>query len=634
MPHTLTDRKFLTKSKLGLFSTVVVCIWASSGCQQFAQQRKLYAPPSATSVLESKPNSVFKPDDSPSQNLSTEGQAYEQPAVRGTQPVAPAFNTQSSKPQLSPWQAFAASQTDDRNGDSNNLTLKKKAGSIQTGNSVQSQVGVVGTAGYGKGSLGNSQAASSLSQSNSSNVTNAANTDLADWNGAFAVRRIQPLSPFAIVRGQSGWVPTNGQPGPGPGAGAPGAPTTPLGSAGGGYAGTIAPGIIGGQGTVAPGVAAYDPTLDVPAITAPGGYRPNIQVAPLDVYVQEKRTGRVILGGSVNSDLGVAGQLIIDERNFDIRAVPRSWSELFSGYAFRGAGQSFRVELMPGNRVDRYTVNWTTPNLFGYMPYSLSVGGFLFTRQYQDWLERRVGGRIGIGYNITKDLSIGTEVRGENIKISNPRVAGVQKLDSVLGKNELYSVRFNIAHDTRDSSFLATEGGLLQLSYEQAFGKFDYPQGTVNYSRYFRVRERADGQGRHVLATTWRLGFSGNQTPIFENFYAGGFSSMRGFRFRGASPVEGGVQVGGHFMFLGSLEYMFPLTADEMLRGVAFVDYGTVEQTITMKKENFRVAPGLGLRISVPMLGPAPLAFDFSVPVSRASTDQTQLLSFYMGFTR
>jgi outer membrane protein insertion porin family len=87
-------------------------------------------------------------------------------------------------------------------------------------------------------------------------------------------------------------------------------------------------------------------------------------------------------------------------------------------------------------------------------------------------------------------------------------------------------------------------------------------------------------------------------------------------------------------MFLGSLEYMFPLTADEMLRGVAFVDYGTVEQNITIKKENFRVSPGLGLRIAVPMLGPAPLAFDFAVPVSRASTDQTQLLSFYMGFTR
>lgn len=36
--------------------------------------------------------------------------------------------------------------------------------------------------------------------------------------------------------------------------------------------------------------------------------------APIDVYVQEATTGRIVLGGTVNSDLGVAGQLVIDER--------------------------------------------------------------------------------------------------------------------------------------------------------------------------------------------------------------------------------------------------------------------------------------------------------------------------------
>ena len=396
--------------------------------------------------------------------------------------------------------------------------------------------------------------------------------------------------------------------------------------------------MVAGQSAIAPGSLGYttDPLagLDIPNITAPGGYQPRVQVAPLDVYVQEARTGRIILGGSVNSDLGVAGQLIIDERNFDIRAIPRSWSDMFSGYAFRGAGQSFRAELMPGNLVERYTVNWATPNMFGYLPYSLSVGGFLFSRIYRDWTEQRLGGRIGLGYAITKDLSIGTELRGENVKITNPRVNGVDALDDVLGDNELYSARFRINRDTRDSVFLATEGTMLELIYDQAFGKFDYPQGQVNFSHYSRVHERPDGQGRHVLVNTWRLGFSGSDTPIFENFFAGGFSTMRGFRFRGASPKDGGVQVGGRFMFLGSLEYMFPLTADEMLRGVAFVDYGTVERDVRFQSDTFRVAPGLGLRIAVPALGPAPLAFDFAVPVAMADGDEKQVFSFYMGLTR
>jgi hypothetical protein len=44
-----------------------------------------------------------------------------------------------------------------------------------------------------------------------------------------------------------------------------------------------------------------------------------IPIAPVDVYVQEASTGRIVLGGTVNSDLGVAGQLIIDERALDYR---------------------------------------------------------------------------------------------------------------------------------------------------------------------------------------------------------------------------------------------------------------------------------------------------------------------------
>ncbi len=408
------------------------------------------------------------------------------------------------------------------------------------------------------------------------------------------------------------------------------------------YQSSLAPGATGAIGamgptesTLAPGVypTEVDPALGLSA-PANGRYEPPIRDVPIDVYAREARTGRIIVGGSVNSELGVAGQVTIDERNFDFRRLPTSWNDFFSGKAFRGGGQNFRAELMPGNRVQRYTINWTQPTLFEYMPVSLSVGGFLFTRQYRDWTEQRLGGRLGLGYAITRDLSIGGEVRMEDVKIFDPRVVGIPELDRVQGSNDLYTARVRLAHDTRDNPFMATEGHFLELMYDQAFGEFDYPRGMVNYSRYFLIRERADEGGRHTLASTWRFGVTGADTPLFENFFAGGYSTMRGFSFRGASPKVGDVQVGGRAMFLGSLEYVFPLTADDMLRGIAFVDYGTVERDIEFSGKNFRVAPGLGLRIAVPALGPAPLAFDFSVPVSRADTDDTQLFSFFMGFTR
>lgn len=409
------------------------------------------------------------------------------------------------------------------------------------------------------------------------------------------------------------------------------------------YGSSIAPGAVqypNGQipstleSTLAPGVFPYDAGgMGYPNIAAPGttGFQPRQRIAPLDVYLQEARTGRIILGGSVNSDLGVAGQLIIDERNFDITRWRRE--DFRSGRAFRGGGQNFRAEIMPGNQVQRYTINWTDPNFLD-LPYSLSVGGFLYTRQFRDWTEQRLGGRVALGYQITKDLSISSELRLEDVNISSPRISGINELDSALGSNDLYTGRIRLARDTRDSPFMSTEGALLELILDQVFGEYDYSRANVNYSRYFLVRERPDGGGRHTLASTWRFGITGSQTPIFENYYAGGYSTLRGFSFRGASPMVSDVQVGGELMFLGSLEYVFPLTADEMLRGVAFVDYGTVEQDLTIDSENFRVAPGLGVRVTVPALGPAPLAFDFAYPINHADTDDRQVFSFFMGFTR
>ena len=56
-----------------------------------------------------------------------------------------------------------------------------------------------------------------------------------------------------------------------------------------------------------------------------------------------------------------------------------------------------------------------------------------------------------------------------------------------------------------------------------------------------------------------------------------------------------------------------------------------IERQIHIDPNNYRVAPGFGIRLNIPALGPAPLAIDFAVPVHRASTDQIQNVSFFMG---
>lgn len=410
-------------------------------------------------------------------------------------------------------------------------------------------------------------------------------------------------------------------------------------------------------GYPAPAIPSQPPVIDstlgsaygtpLGSAVAPGGVDPlapvlsigpRIREADLVINGQPGRTGRIMLGGAVNSDAGVTGQITIDERNFDITRIPRSFADLTSGTAFRGAGQTFRLEAAPGSDFKRYTVSFANPNLLGYLPFSLSVSGFLFDRRFDSWDEERLGGRVALGYRVTPDLSLSVGISGQNVELTNPEVNSIDILNDSVGDNELYGGEVRLIHDTRNTTIQASQGHFLELSFAENFGTYDFARFDAEFRQYFLLTQRADGTGRQTLSYSTKVGFSGEETPIFENYFAGGYATLRGFEFREASPAVAfpgdNVYVGGRFQWLNSVEYMFPITADDAFRGVAFVDFGTVEEDIELDSDNFRVAPGLGLRVAIPMLGPAPLAFDFAAPVAKADTDETQVFSFYMSLVR
>jgi outer membrane protein insertion porin family len=172
----------------------------------------------------------------------------------------------------------------------------------------------------------------------------------------------------------------------------------------------------------------------------------------------------------------------------------------------------------------------------------------------------------------------------------------------------------------------------VEFSVEQAFAEYSYNRLEVDGRQYFTTYQRPDGGGKHVVNLHGNFGWTSSNTPIFERFYAGGFQSFRGFAFRGVSPQENGVEVGGEFLMLGSVEYQLPVTANEMLKVVAFSDFGTVDTNVTF--DNFRVTAGAGLRIQVPGMGPVPIALDWAVPIKKTDFDRTQLFSFYIGINR
>lgn len=372
------------------------------------------------------------------------------------------------------------------------------------------------------------------------------------------------------------------------------------------------------------------------------GIRPTVSVVDSEqgnefkdiiVQVKEAPTGSFMVGVGVSSDSGLVGQIVLNERNFDIFRPPLSLQDVFEGRAWRGGGQEFRIEAAPGTELQRYSVSFREP-FFLDLPWSLGLSGYYFDRVFNEYLERRSGGRISLGHflGMNREWSLTGSLRLEEVRVERvPFFAPVDYL-AVRGSNLLVAPRVSVAYDRRDSFLRPTEGVHVEASYEQVLGDFNFPVLSLEGSAYFTTLQRTDGSGKHVLAAHSHIAWAGDDAPVFERFFAGGFRSLRGFQFRGVGPFTGGFNVGGRFMFLNSLEYQMPIRANDQLYVVAFLDSGTVESN--MRITDYRLTAGFGLRLVVPMMGPVPIAFDFGFPLIRGPFDRDQIFSFYVGVTR
>ena len=349
----------------------------------------------------------------------------------------------------------------------------------------------------------------------------------------------------------------------------------------------------------------------------------------INAIATEGRTGRIMFGAGVNSDNGIVGSFVWEENNFDLFAPPQSFSDVLNGRAFRGGGQRFRAEAAPGDIVSRYAVNWVDQYFMG-TDYAFSLSGFYYNRFFRDWNEDRIGFRVGIGEQLSPEASVNATLRMEEVTLTNLPPAPPAVLARAAGSNFLSTVRVSATNDTRDASILPGDGHFLEIGFEQGVGDFTFSRFDGEGRRYFTLFQRPDGSGRQVLTLATDLGFSTNDTPIFERYFAGGFQSFRGFAFRGVTPRNAaGVVLGGTFQTLTTVEYRVPVTADDMIQVVAFTDVGTVDNQVSF--DNFRATVGVGLRITIPAMGQVPLAFDFGFPVAKEFFDDERIFSFYVG---
>lgn len=369
-----------------------------------------------------------------------------------------------------------------------------------------------------------------------------------------------------------------------------------------------------------------DVTIETPAV--PG----SADQVDVDVTVKEKPAGNLAAGVGFSQSQGILFNASVTQNNF----------------------------LGTGKRVAMAFNNSSATRLlqFGYTnPYYTIDGisrGFNLSYSETDFDQL-----IGADYS----ANVGVAEMHFGLPISDTSRAGLglryQFTDFTAGYSSLaqqfaedngntfndFLVSATYRSDSRDTAVFPTRGGLRTLSAEASFPGSDLQYYKISYQeqRYIPLTSR------FVFALTGDLAYGDGYgetdvLPFFENYYAGGPRSVRGWVANSLGPRELGTDdpVGGNLKLVGSLELFMPPPVggdfEKTLRLGAFLDFGSVwsmDDSSLLTKTGFdlselRYSTGLSLTWLSPV---GALSISLAFPLNEKQGDETQLFQFGFGQT-
>lgn len=352
------------------------------------------------------------------------------------------------------------------------------------------------------------------------------------------------------------------------------------------------------------------------------------------VTVEETNTAALTLGGIVGSDGGATAQISFTQRNFDIKDTPDTFGEFFAGRAFRGDGQVFTVNVLPGNLTQTYQISLSEPHLMD-TNFGGGISAYYKSREYREYNEQRMGSQLSFNHRLGDRWLATLPIRFEQIDLSDIEPDNPRDYFDVENNHTLATAGITVQRTTLDDPYVPSKGNKLSFGIEQAAGgDFTYTIFAAEAGLYIPLYEDFFGR-RTVFSINSKIRYSPQDerdVPVYERFYLGG-SSMRGFGYRTVSPrgirndtgLVGDDPVGGTFSFNLVTEFKQPIYED-ILALVFFSDSGTVNNGVSLA--NYRVSVGMGLRLKVDALSPVPLAFDFGFPIKKEEGDRQRIFTF------
>jgi len=406
-------------------------------------------------------------------------------------------------------------------------------------------------------------------------------------------------------------------------------------------------------------------TVDVQTVRVPGSE----DQVDLVYSVKEANSGSINFGIGYGTESGVSFQVGLQQDNF------------------LGTGNRVGVSAMMNDYQKNVSLDYRDPywNLDG-----VSLGGKVFYNQFEakeagivDYTNESYGTSLTWGFPFDElnrfEFGVGyTHNKIGNVPTYDQAQLFAQSINQTEGDILTDDFDVNIAwtRNNLNRGYFPTAG-----NYQRAFAKATVPGSDAQYFKVqYDVRQYIPLTKKHefTLLMRGRLGYGNgygqtdgndNLFPFYENYYAGGFTTLRGFRSNSAGPkavytansnpilcsTDSCVNatddsVGGNAVALASMELIVPtpFASDEarsQIRTSVFIDAASVWDTEFdydsaydgqryyddySDPTNYRASYGAALQWMSPM---GPLVFSVAKPIEKYEGDDEEFFTFTIGRT-
>jgi len=349
---------------------------------------------------------------------------------------------------------------------------------------------------------------------------------------------------------------------------------------------------------------------------------------------------------------------------------------------FLGTGNKVSIGLTKSDYQTRYNFGfvdpyWTVDGVsLGYNAFYRKTDYDQLDVDVSSYSVNSLGAGVSIGYPIseTSRLTYGLTVQRDDID------TGAYTVDEIFDFIEKegdsftnFKASIGWSESTLNKGVLANRGHSQSLVLESTIPGSDLSFYKLDY----RGQIFAPLTENYTMRFHTELGYGGaygdtDRLPFYENYYAGGFNSVRGFKDSTLGPrstpsvarnpngtpmADGGPDsqgrytdpdqdpqaFGGNILITGGAELLFPLPFvkdQRQLRTVLFYDIGNVFDTDCpisttqgcdgVKFQDMAMSAGVGLTW-ITALGP--LSFSLATPIKKPDNAETQIFQFSLGQT-